>query len=155
MTAAPSKALLLIGPNSKAQRPSASAFSYAKAPHRSVRVSQPHQTSGWSCSFVSIFTLARRNNNFGQSNCVILLTFGHFFEYKDLKLRIPRGLRCSKKGIITMPKRKKTALPRRQSEVLADVKKLLDVQEVLVLGLEKVKIELMSPLNLQDPPPGR
>jgi hypothetical protein len=40
---------------------------------------------------------------------VILLTFGQFFEYKDLKLRIPdMGLHGSKRGITTMPKKKKT-----------------------------------------------
>ena len=47
-----------------------------------------------------------------------------------------------------MPKKKKTALTRRQSQVLAEVKKLRKVHEKLELDLKKIEKELMSPLGL-------
>ncbi len=47
-----------------------------------------------------------------------------------------------------MAKKKKTALTRRQSQVLADVDKLHKAHKKLALDLEKVKKRLMSPLGV-------
>jgi hypothetical protein len=80
------------------------------------------------------------------------LTFGQLFEYKDLKLRIPRGLRCAKKGIITMPNNRpkcknKTRIDASARRALKEIGKIAKALKPLKsleleLGLKNVDKEL-------------
>jgi hypothetical protein len=81
----------------------------------------------------------------------LLLTFGQPIRYNDLKRRIPKGLRCSKKGIVAMPKKKKTARTTRQG--LADYERRRKAYKKLVLELEKASKKLEM-FNFPDKPYG-
>jgi hypothetical protein len=88
------------------------------------------------------------------------LTFGQLFAYKDWKLRIPRGLRCSKKGITTMPNdthpcKSKTKIDAEAKHAIDDIDKILNDQaltthkELLIEIKEHLKAIAMDPHKAQ------
>jgi hypothetical protein len=67
-----------------------------------------------------------------------------------MRLRIPKGLRCSKKGIITMAKKKSAKasgdIERKRAGAKAHVKKLQKAHQKISLELRKLEKGLASPM---------
>ena len=72
------------------------------------------------------------------------MTFGQLFEYNELKPRISKGFRCSKKGTPTMSKKSARRRHPNIAKAISDIKKLQKGHKKMALDLEKTKAMLVK-----------